>query len=458
MARALRFCLAGAFTFFLAVPMNVHAAYDVSNIQPVSRKQVVDFFGTANVKTVFVVRRARQLAYVDWSETTADEDVPTVRLISMPSVSSPQKPMLSPDGNYLTFVDGGSTGDRSSKSRTGYVCKLEENPTLHMIVPDSCHIPRWVQNPDITPTIVFSSCGSGDGGSRVYNSCGATYKVSVNAGVPGTPQVIYSGGGFLSGLSPDQKWLAAAENSPHLYMTDITSSEDIVFKTPLITRPSECDTASIQVCNGSVTSSRVTTDVALCLDFSGNHPEMGGEWGIHDRIQVFNSKSEIVDYYDVSDETIEAAGDDISEGQIVDNQWEGSEWSNHPYYLVANLGLTRAGGSMARERVYAINLYEKKDTELVRTTDTTNIPTPHLWAEIPNGFVEAAGWLENPVYTAETVVDTCKDPEPVPNPKEDEDEDEGGLCGKGAGVALLPPFGLKLGRVIRRRKRKGMKQ
>jgi hypothetical protein len=387
------------------------------------------------------------MCYIDWSEAAQQTSRPPVHVIGISHVQSPALPVISPDGQWLTYVEGGPPGDRSSSARDAYVCALRETPVPALIKAQNGHIPRWIHNSPV-PAVVYATCAWLDNPDlRIWANCGQTVKVPCPNGQPGTPEVLYAKGAFMSGLSYDGRYLATAENSRTAFILDLQSPSKAVYPTPVITQA--CDTLPSQACNSCISSSRIYTDVLLCLTVGGSHPALGS-WKFHERLFLVDKDARVRRFFDRPAGLIEAASATAADsGKVYVCEWSGSEWSNHPYFAVAATKFRRVKGTIRDERAYAINLKDSTYLCLAQTTDTTALEMPGLWVDA-SGLTEAAGWLDNPIYTP-VFPDSCRSVRCDTCPQ-DRPDCERGLCGMGACQALLLPFGLKIVAKSRRRK------
>lgn len=446
------------------------AAVDISHIQPATQQEITNFFNTSSVKMVFSVQVSTEsnvLCYVDWSEAASADARPPVHLMTLSHADLPHKPVISPDGQYVTYCGAAKvmSGDRSSLPRSAYVCDLSENPTSHLIHADSGHVPRWIQDDGGTPTVIYATAAYADGDNKfIWQGYGRTVKVPCPGGVPGTKETVYAGGSFLAGLSYDGRYLATAENSPTAFILDLQNPDSGAIPTPLITKTG-CDTMNLQYCNSSVSASRYYTNVMAGLTVPGSHSDLGS-WGFHDRIFMIDNQGRIVRQYGIPPDPVETSISEITDatpdGAVYDNQWNGAEWSNHPYFLTSAMKLSRvgsasSGGGTKEELLWAVNLKDSLFLQMVGTLDSSVINMPSLWVST-DGFSESSTWLDDPVYTASfktfeectTHVDTGDTLTEI----DPECKDDGGMCGTGASQCLLLPFGIKATSWWRKRKKK----
>ena len=389
-----------------AVLFSTSCAFSQISAQLTATKaQVATFLGTTStaLKAKMVFVNAGYLFLIDYSQAT-----PT--MTKMDNTIGAIVPMISPDGNWVVYAKGPASEMGGTVASSAYVSALSASATPVVVAADSAYQPRFKINSN-TMTVIYSSQ---DKLESSWNGLGKTYETTVLGGVPSNVQtVLYGGGSYYGGLSWDHRYLCSGQQRPVIKdITDNSTTTPAYIHQLLFTRNGVESIRSIQVCNPSVSPSRIFTNVMMYYDFGKQggftHSSMSS-WGLHTRMFIGNSNNEILKYWDVpapvkamvSTATIPPIG------AVTEVKFLTPEWSNHPYYSVSSIEITRTFGSATtgfepktskNEKIYLFNLKDSTSIELATTTDsslttTTNIYWPWFWTEIPANFTESTTWL-----------------------------------------------------------------
>lgn len=368
-------------------------------------EKIREFFGgTEQAKLVF--ENNGYLYFVDFSQSDA-------QIQKMVNTSGAVAPMISPDGQYVTYATGVTSDGKTSQASTAWICELKADAQPIEVAADNGYNPRFVYNAE-KPTVLYATCGAhSEAGKYAWDGCGKMMTRELNNGTLGDPQTLYDGGSYFAGMSYDGRYLATAEQSLNAYMLDLQNPGEGPVK--LLHLPFKAYTVNgedttyrdtmldLQACNPSISSSPDNPDQMMLLDFGFSRPnlmspQMGHSWGLHDRIFIMNYQKDVVDFIDYPDARTILSSAEADVGDVVDVQWDDPEWTNHPNFAAANLLVDRLGNDGSwihgknREIVFAINLTEKKVKKLVEASDTTmegetkqtvlektNMQWPWLW-------------------------------------------------------------------------------
>jgi hypothetical protein len=417
---------------------------------------VQQFFGTRNVKLAFALSM-KGIYYIDFSETA-----PAPHLL--PQSVGGMLPVISPDGQWVTYQKGvnGDYAPDSITKASAWVQQLNETSTP-IKVTDTGFVPRFVQNAPTQPTVIYATASYSPmiTDSYTFRGHGKMIK-AVYSGGAWERTTVWAGGSYLGGLSYDNRYFAHAEQRRNAWMFDL----DNCALGPA--RLHAFSTTSGQACNSSVSSSRIFTNAMMYFDFGGNFAPLGGIWGVHERLFISRNDGSVLRYFAVpADIPVDANGP--GNGEVTSVEWNYPEWSNYPYFAAATTQLERywASGSayLANEIVYGLDLRQSaRNTRLVASTDTVagsvSFRNPWVWVEVPAGFSEDPSWLLTPAWTATTPVEhpypapclsdtitpsaaPSATPTPAATPTPSPVDDHNG-CGKGFGLAFIPPVGFRI--------------
>ncbi|MFC1584190.1 hypothetical protein ACFL5V_01440 [Fibrobacterota bacterium] len=364
-------------------------------------EEVRQFLGVSAAKLVF--EEGGSLFFVDFSS-----DAPEIQKIN--NADGAVVPCISPDGNWVTYAKG-VTSEGEGGNGSVWICELSPDAVPIQVAAPGFE-PRFVQDA-AELTVIYVT----EGGSNLQYGIGKTVKRTVTNGVPGPEVDVFTGGGYVGGLSWDNQYLSTGFQEG--WMANVTTSvpvqvhelsfqaQDTAFSDSMI---------SIQVCNSSISSSRIYTNTMMYIDFgfknsSYSHGTLSGgqNWDIHEFI--FISDYDKKGYKFLKPPPLPTG---TNPGDVITYLWDDPEWSNHPYFAVTNLTLDRIfqeGGSwehnIRNEQMYLMDLKNSGQTDVaalkvVEITETpslsarTNLQWPWLWVEVPAGFVEEPGWMGAP--------------------------------------------------------------
>jgi len=375
-----------------------------------SKSEAAAFFGTGNVKVVFqngkIGSGSDFLYYIDYSAAT-----PSIKKLggSLAGIL----PSISPDGNYVVYSTGTKTDGSIGFSKV-WVSEITETATP-LLVSDLGFEPRFVQNA-AKMTVIYVT----EGGSDLWDGLGTTVKREIDGSTVGAEQVIYNGGGFVAGMSYDEKYLATGFTEGR--MLDLGNSNTLSTRIHSLNLKSTTGGAdkifNLQVCNTSISSSRISAYAGsmMYIDFGFTnvnyyHPIInnGKNWALHQLVYISDFQNRLLKWIDVPGITL-----GNGPGDVLVSHWDDPEWSNHPYYGIGNLQNDRSYvesvnpndvtdtnwvNSSNHEYIFAFNIKAGTSIELVKTNDTTitstvNIQWPWVWVEVSGGFTEEAGWLD----------------------------------------------------------------
>ncbi len=373
------------------------SAADIQVAIMANPQQISNFFGTAKVRLVFaggLDSADMYLYYVDFSDTGSSG--PAVHKIA--ATLGARNQSLSFDGAWVAYT----TGTEGGSGVSTWLCGLLETARPVLVTSGHANEPRFVKRTDSMQVLYSTTWQAGD-----WNGLGKTVLKNIHASVPdSTESVLYAGGSFHAGLSYDRRYLGTTMFEPNPRMADLrTGTVYALHSLPCTDTATHRDTVlNIQSCNGSISSSRIFTNVMMYLDFGlpqGYVVPSLGPWGFHQRIFVESSAGQVLRWYDFPDSLWPIARANVS-GCV----WTYNEWSvNHPYFGVAANITSRyfpSGQGYATtalcEDVYAINLKTSAFLKLVESMDnslasTTNLQWPSLWVEVPSSFTEDSSWL-----------------------------------------------------------------
>ncbi|HKP94633.1 MAG TPA: hypothetical protein VJ385_02645 [Fibrobacteria bacterium] len=366
-----------------------------------SPEEVRAFFaagGGGRAKLAFVDRTgdAGSLCFVDFSEAS-----PRIRVIA--AAVDPKVPVISPDGDWITYASGpGAEAGSSLMARSSaYLVRMEEGAKPLLLAADSACEPRFVQNAESGKlAVLYTTLSPNLGWEGFGRTLKMTLDVSGASPIKGAVETVSAGGSYTGGLSYDGSHLCGGGG--HVAMLDLRRPD---------ARPETLSHNLVQACNASVSSSRIFTDAVMYLNSpKDSDPSLNGgkPWGEWQAILIGGGsvprgirKGFLYPLAFARDpETVPPSVSAI--------KWHHAEWSNHPYFAAATLNVDRyfrGGGGIVnanlQERIYFINLRDsaylealRPDTLEYRGRSSGGFFWPWLWVEVPEGFRERDDWLE----------------------------------------------------------------
>lgn len=396
--------------FFILILVFLFTNSQALPVKVTTVQKVRDFCGTNKVKIIFD-QKGTDLFYVNFSEV--DSGTPLVHEIK--GTNTAILPVLSPDGNWFACATG-PVNEFDANPSASWMMALTDQAATPIKISDNAYVPRFVKN-SAQPAVVYSTCSLNPNPAKnALQGCGVVKTAQWN-GSSWSDSTLWPGGSYLSGLSYDNRYLADGEQSLHGFMLDLQNSANgpaQIHNIPALTKTGKDTTVTSQVCNASISSSRLFTNSMMYLDFGFDstlikvHSLIGG-WDFHKRIFISDYSGAILKYYDPPQNIVPlSVATDQSRGNPDAMEWNYPEWSNHPYFAAVTLNIERIWYDktqtppwvyqMKNEKVCILNIQtgailpivESIDTSL---TSTTNLEWPFLWVDMPASFSEPAGWL-----------------------------------------------------------------
>jgi len=371
--------------------------------------------GTHNVRVVFTSYQDTGY-FVDFSEAP-----PQIR--KMANVAKAYFPVISSDGRWITYQTEIEKDGPSTSALSGKVWFRELAVTGTPIkIADTGYVPRFIQNtPADTPTIIYSTsvaCPQ----ENCY-TVGRTVKRGVVNKTPLQAEVVFNGGSYYGGLSWDNRYLITGWfGGPNIFMLDLLNSAagpHPVHTMRVKKSGTSIDTGVIiDACNISRSASRIFTNSMLYYDKGSQavttakcyHPILG-TWLPHSLLFISRYDAEDLKVFAMPEyPKLIPIADAQGLGEAVGKEWNFPEWSNHPYYGIANLNIDRLwnkSGSWEHipkcESIYLVALKDSQYVKLIESTDssyssTTSFKNPFLWVEVPAGFQEDSNWLAKTIW------------------------------------------------------------
>ncbi|MBD3345355.1 MAG: hypothetical protein GF401_09870 [Chitinivibrionales bacterium] len=388
----------------------------------VTHKQLVDECGTSNVKLVFIWNRS--MYYVDFTE-----NAPSIRKIA--AVTDAAIPVISPDGNWVTYATQTTQDGATLSPSTAWVCRLaHDGQPMQVSQSDNGFVPRFMRSRLDTPTVIYSTAGYHlDNKSYAWDGAGiVAAKKIIDGAVESGETVVFNGGSYFGGISYDERYLGSAENNAYAHILDLQDQSKVPYEVHSFQVRSSATGQmlqhTVQTCNASMSSSRIITDAIMYVDFGLMYAQCQctsaiGPWDFHTRLFISKSDATILRYYDIPSAPQTADTATAGNGEIIGREWSYPEWSNHPYFAVTSILNRRRYLDPAisflipverRERITLINLKDSSYTDLIQSTDTTAFDSdasfifPGLWIEVPSDFIEEPGWLGRSNHINQPVV------------------------------------------------------
>jgi hypothetical protein len=427
-----------------------------AQVSPTAKQSLNSAFHTVNVKLVFACRGS--LHFVDFAE-----DPPQIHRIN--GVDSAFYPVISSDGKWITYQTDNNFEGPSLSPTPGKVWMRELAASGTPVkVADTGYVPRFIQNtPSDSPEIIYSTSLSCPGGACF--SSGKTVKRRLSNKSPQAAQTVFENGSYFGGLSWDNRFLCTGwPSGPNVFLLDlqnVSAGPRPVHSMRVKKAATNADTfVAIGGCNISRSASAIFTDNVLYYDFSSNaianagcvHPLLG-EWGEHAKLFISRYDGEDLKVFDMpADRPVVSSDIAEGKGEAIERRWSCPEWSNHPYYAVAGLLISRLfdrNGNWEHtennEVLYAISLKDSAFIRLVESTDTSftstvSLSSPFLWVEKPHEFQEDSVWLKTTIWQrARNAV--LQDPQPRQGRWNDGPQKNGAAV---TGASLFSPLGRKI--------------
>jgi hypothetical protein len=354
--------------------------------------------GGQHAKLVFVDRTKAEdaLCYVDFSESGPDLTIHTIASATKPAV-----PVISPDGNWVTYAsgNGAEAGSAVNQRSSVYLCRLEEGAVPVLVAKDSACEPRFVQNNPGRLSIIYATLAPNFGWEGFGRTMRVDFELAGDAVVPGSPQEVWPSGSYTGGMSWDGRYLCGGGG--HVAMLDMSAQG---------AKPETLSYNGVQSCNASISSSTAFTNTMMYLTLGGSNPSINGgkAWTTWQAILIGNYARQLVRGYMVP--TSYEFPIETDPASFSGVKWHHCEWSNHPYFAAATVNVDRFfkvgdgyANTLYQERLYLINLRDSTYCEVLRpdavrfsgkSDDAAGYYWPWLWVEIPAGFGEDPAWLQ----------------------------------------------------------------
>jgi hypothetical protein len=406
-----------------------------SAIISASKDQIKAFFNTDKVK--FVFEENAGVYFVDFSQEPL-----TVRKMSG-ITHKVIAPCVSEDGKWITYASNDDTHleddltNNSSVKSSAYICRIDPAAAPAKIISDYAHVPRFVKCSGQLD-IMYATIGIWDAWNKKEGSV-KRQNILPDGAISGQEQIVYNDFAMYGGLSckslDGKQYLATAIGSTGgAWMVELPAAGAPVQLHILSTRESNTSSTysniTPQVCNPSVSSSRLYPGAMMYLDFGSSNRyhdfinKSEAPWNVHQIIMIGDYSGKIVRYFnlpsDITRITVSKAGElknsGIEGGAIIEtasNTYEFPEWSTHPCFGVSCVQTDRLwwkDGSykgdpssdtemrLRNEYIYGINLNTGNNIRLIHTSDTlygrtTNFRWAGLWVDTATSDKEEAGWL-----------------------------------------------------------------
>jgi uncharacterized protein (TIGR02171 family) len=267
--------------------------------------------GSANAKLVFVnvTGNLHTLCVVDFG-------LPHPYVREFTDQTSVYTPTISPDGRFVAFAtrDEGLGGpDRILVRRLD---SLGAAPVDLGV--DSGYVPRWSVDTAAAETSLVYTTSAIDNGLAWWPAT-QTLLQRMSGGKPvGAPAVLIADGGFHDGLSAGRQY--AATGYTRFLMRELSSGQQRqLFQYPQNGKDS---TGSTQVCNVSISPSRVHPDRCTFLDFGSTTPSTitGSAYGLHQIIFMADFTGTVLSWIP---------------SPPGESEWNYPEWSNQEEFEIA---------------------------------------------------------------------------------------------------------------------------
>ncbi|MBD3420075.1 MAG: hypothetical protein GF398_08170 [Chitinivibrionales bacterium] len=352
------------------------------NVRFAQKPEVSDFFGTDDVAFAFS-NEENKLFFVDYTEPT-----PVIRHIA--AVDEASNLSMSPDGKWIAFQSGSMADGKDFTPSTAWIVEAREDAVPIQVSPSGKGwTPRFLQS-SAEIRVIWAECSSDQYTNKyAWDGCGYMLARSFDDRTPGAIDTIFRGGAYYGGVSYEGKYLGSGEYYSSAHIKDIAIPADeppVALHNVTCQAPSGSDTTiPLQVCNPSMSQSRVHQNVLMLLDFGyspSNYVDNGltnctpdEGWDFHEYIILLNDENRIVKRYRIPLPNL-AADTGLPSG----SEWTHCEWSTHPYYGVGCRRIVRKFPhssipilmpSNKIEQILGINLKDSAYIPLVSTLDTT---------------------------------------------------------------------------------------
>jgi hypothetical protein len=364
--------------------------------------ELQSFFGTSAVKLAYV--ESKQLRVIDFSQTTPS----ALTLLGTTGAIAPQ---FAPNGDWLVYGQGpvsDMTNNASVKSAAYLIPATGGTPTL--AVADAAHEPRFRRSTG-TPTLVYSTLGVWDG----WKGLGETriMPVDLSTAQPklGTATTLASSGSYYGGAN-DSYIATGSSRAVMSKLSDSPLAPQITLAYSLSKTGSAVDNSERQACNTSIYPGTEYPNVMMSLDF-GSASQSNAQinslkpWGLHDVLFLTRYDGSFVAHFLRPER---AAFPSFADESYTSHHFDDAEWSNHPYFAVLNIQVSRAFPDAVGEWVneeqheilLALDLRSGESLVLAQTEKvglgvTSDLQWPNLWVDRNSAGapVVTADWMDN---------------------------------------------------------------
>jgi len=319
-----------------------------------TRNQIRSFFGSTQVKLVFVNGTNDRMTLVDYSNSAA---MPIEKDFGFPV----RHPKLSPNGAWIAFTN-------LSKGQGGlgktWITRATGVDTASLWA-DSVTIPVWSITPLGDTNLIMVSSAAANGDSLTWaKSFTNVYRFDQGSKVAQS-QIP---GAYYNGRSSNGRFFVSSYTSLRVYDQD-SAQVKTLFQSP---ENGKTPSGSTQTCNASTSpgsTNSASTNRILFLDFgyADKSSLVGRPYAAHEFIFFMNPAT----------------------GQVTDTLqvpspytgWDFTEWSTHPEYVVASV----TDGTDMHKAIYAIRT---TDHAMLKLAEGDDVLMPHLFIPgiIPTGL------------------------------------------------------------------------
>jgi|GEM_PF-2793440 len=362
--------------------------------------ELQSFFGTSAVKLAFV--ESKQIQVIDFAPAAPAAS-------TLAGTNGAIAPQFSPDGHWLVYGQGPSsdmTNNAATKSSAYLVPTAGGTPTL--AVADNAHEPRF-RRTGASTELVYATLGVWDG----WKGLGETRTLPVDLSAPtvqlGVESTLASGSYY--GGANDSYLATGSSRAVMAKLSDAPLVPQITLAYPLSKSDGSLDNLERQACNISIYPGTEFSDVMMSLDFGSagqtNAQINGGKaWGMHDLLFMTRYDGTILG------QILRPARSDfpsLADDSYTGHHFDDAEWSNHPYFAVANIQVSRAfpdaGGGWINEEqheiILAIDLRLGTTLVLAQSSQvgpglTADLQWPNLWVDRSSANVPSvtSDWMQ----------------------------------------------------------------
>jgi hypothetical protein len=375
--------------FFLFIGDNLAQSVKVATVD-----QIKAFCGTNKVKMI-VDQKGTGLFYIDYSEV--DTGIPPLHAI--PSTAAAILPVISPDGNWIAYSTG-VTNEFDAGPSTSWMRSLSDLAANPIKISDTAYVPRFVKN-SMQPAVVYSTCSfNPDTSKTAYEGCGVVKAAQWN-NYTWTDTTLWPHGSYLGGLSYDNRYLADGGQKLHCFMLDLQNAANgpiQLHNIPAKTKTGKDTIVTSEVCNTSISSSKIFTNSMMYLDFGFDSTiiqvhSLLGSWDFHKRLFISDYSGSIIKYFDLPNVVNLSEATEQSRGNADHMEWNYPEWSNHPYFAAVALNIERVWYENGTTLPWKYKSKNEKTCILNVKTGAVLLDWPFLWVDAPPSFSETSGWL-----------------------------------------------------------------